>query len=120
MNLLMDGAAAYKSAVALLAVHSAIAFNDAVLERLTGSAYKGTDHSEAARRTRVACGKKKVGGKKIDASGIMHLEFLLGKKTKYSYSGLVDEMSAKFAADKARRFADWTYRTALQRESSNG
>jgi hypothetical protein len=120
MNLLMDDVASYKSAVALLAVHSAIAFNDAVLERLTGSAYKGQDHSEAARKTRAACGKKTINGKKIDASGIQHLERLVDKKTLYSYSGIVDASSAQDAAMKATRFADWAYRTTLQRESSNG
>lgn len=115
MNLLMDDVASYKSAVALLAVHSAIAFNDAVLYWMTGSSHKGEDHSSASKMTLREC--KKI---KRDISGIKHLEYLLSKKTKYSYNGLVDEMSAKYAADKARRFADWAYRTALQRGSSNG
>ncbi len=120
MNLLMDDIASYKSAVALLAVHSAIAYNDAVLKRLTGSTYKGQDHSEAARKTKAACVKKKINGKKIDASGIQHLERLVAKKTSYSYSGIVDVRIAQDAAMKATRFANWAYRTALQRESSNG
>ncbi len=120
MNLLMEDVASYKSAVALLAVHSAIAFNDAVLERLTDSSYKGQDHAEASKKTKAACGKKKADGKKIDASVIQHLEKLIAKKTLYSYSGIVDTSSAQDAAMKATRFADWAYRTALQRESSNG
>lgn len=115
MKLLMDDVVAYKSAVALLAVHSAIAYNDAVLERLTGSAYKGQDHSEAARKTRAVCAKKK-----IDATGVQHIEKLVAKKTSYSYCGIVDASSAQDAAMKATRFADWAYRTALRRESSNG
>jgi len=115
MDLLMEDVASYKSAVALLAVHSAIAFNDAVLCRMTGSTHRGEDHSSVSKITRKECKKRKR-----DASGIQHLEFLLSKKTKYSYNGLVDEMSAKSAADKARKFADWAYRTALQRELSNG
>lgn len=77
MKRLMDDAAAYKSAVALLAVHSAIAFNDAVSERLTGKAHKGQDHSTASRETRSACVKNK-----IDTSGIKHLDYLLSKKNR--------------------------------------
>lgn len=120
MNLLLDDVSAYKSAVALLAVHSAIAFNDAVLERLTGAVYKGTSHSEAAKKSRVACGKNKIGGKKIDVSGIQHLEHLVKKKTLYSYSGMVDARKAQDAADKAEKFASWAYTNVLKRESSNG
>ena len=115
MKLLMDDVASYKSAVALLAVHSAIAFNDAVLERLTGAAHKGQDHSTASRKTRSACGKNK-----IDISGIKHLEYLPSKKGEYSYSGIVDQETAEYAADKAEKFYNCTYRSGvLQRESSD-
>ena len=111
MNLLMDDVASYKSAVALLAVHSAIAYNDAVLKRLTGSTYKGQDHSKATRKTKAACGKKR-----IDASGVQHVEKLVAKKTLYSYSGIVDSSSTQDAAMKATRFANWAYRNVLKRE----
>jgi len=115
MTWLMDDVASYKSAVALLAVHSAIAFNDAVLERLIGKVHKGQDHSIASRETRLACAKNK-----IDTSGIKHLEYLLSKKNEYSYSGIVDQETAEYAADKAEKFSNWTYRSGvLQRESSN-
>jgi hypothetical protein len=114
MKLLMDDVASYKSAVALLDVHSAIAFNDAVLEKLTGAVHKGQNHSEATRKTKAACSKKK-----IDASGVIHIERLVAKKTSYSYSGIVDSSNAQDAADKAEKFANWAYRAVLKRESRN-
>lgn len=114
MKLLMDDVASYKSAVALLAVHSAIAFNDAVLATLTGAVYKGQNHSEAARKTKDACAKKK-----IDASGVIHIERLVAKKTSFSYSGIVDSSHAQDAADKAEKFANWAYRVVLKREQPN-
>ena len=114
MKLLMEDVAAYKSAVALLAVHSAIAFNDAVLERLTGTGPKGKDHAEGHRQTKAACASKK-----IDSAGVQHLEKLIASKTSYSYAGIVDEKKAQDAALKAQRFANWAYGTVLQRESIN-
>jgi hypothetical protein len=114
MKLLMDDLASYKSAVALLAVHSAIAFNDAVLERLTGSVPKRKEHAEGHRQTKKACSRKK-----IDAAGVQHLERLIASKTSYSYAGMVDEKRAQDAALKAQRFAHWAYVTVLHRESVN-
>jgi hypothetical protein len=108
MKLLMDDVVAYKSAVALLAVHCAIAFNDAVLVKLTGSVHKGQDHAEAGRKTRNECRKKK-----IDTNGVQHLEKLITHKTIYSYSGMVDFRKAQDAADKAEKFANWAYRNVL-------
>ena len=114
MKLLMDDVASYKSAVALLAIHSAIAFNDAVLEKLTGAAHKGQNHSEATRETKAACSKRK-----IETSGVIHIERLVAKKTSYSYSGIVDSSNAQDAADKAEKFANWAYKNVLKREQSN-
>jgi hypothetical protein len=114
MNLLMDDVASYKSAVALLAVNAAIAFNDAVLERLTGNLHKGEDHAAAPKKTRSACGRKK-----IDISGLKHLEWLVTNKTKFSYSGVVEPSKAQDAAVRARRFSDWAYKNVLKRELEN-
>ena len=115
MKLLMDDVAAYKSAVALLAVHSAIAFNDAVLEKLgVVASSKSQDHSIAYSKTDKACAAKK-----IDRDGLQHLKNLLANKTNYSYSGIVDEKKAQDAALKAQRFANWAYGAVLHRESIN-
>lgn len=105
MKLLMDDISSYKSAVALLAVHSAIAFNDAVLAKLGPStSKKDSNHSNAYRKTDRRCAEMK-----IDRHGLQHLESLLADKTAYSYSGTVDERKAKDAALKAQRFANWAY-----------
>ena len=114
MKLLLDDVGAYKSAVALLAVHCAISFNDAVLERLTGAVPKRKDHAEGYRQTKTACSRMK-----IDSAGVKHLERLIAGKTSYSYSGIVDEKEAQDAALKAQRFASWAYRIVLKRELSN-
>ncbi|HUV96200.1 MAG TPA: hypothetical protein VMV98_01910 [Acidobacteriaceae bacterium] len=114
MKLLMDDVASYKSAVALLAVHSAIAFNDAVLERLTGAVPKRKDHADGHRQTKEACSRKK-----IDAAGVQHLQRLIASKTSYSYAGIVDEKKAQDAADKAEKFANWAYKNVLKREQPN-
>ncbi|HET9099631.1 MAG TPA: hypothetical protein VFN62_04510 [Acidobacteriaceae bacterium] len=114
MKLLMDDVGAYKSAVALLAVHCAIAFNDAVLEKLTGAVHKGQNHSEATKKTKDACVKNN-----IDSAGVRHLERLVASKNLYSYSGIVDFAKANDAADKAEKFANWANRAVLRGEPSN-
>jgi len=111
MKLLMDDVVSYKSAVALLAVHSAIAYNDAVLERLGAGASRNQDHADGHRKTKVACSKNK-----IDSAGLQHLERLIGNKTAYSYRGIVNAKSAQDAADKAEKFANWAYKNVLKRE----
>lgn len=114
MKLLRDDAAAYKSAVALLAVHSAIAFNDAVLVRLTGAIPKRTDHADGHRQTKAACARGD-----IDSAGVQHLQRLIASKSSYSYAGIVDEKKAQDAADKAEKFANWAYKNVLKREQPN-
>ncbi len=78
---LMTDAPGYTSALALVSIHCAIAFNDALLVKLTGKHDIATDHMLAVKRT-----KKQCTSKKIPANGIKHLEELLKAKTRVSYS----------------------------------
>lgn len=109
MQLLLDDVVQYKSAVALLAVHSAIAYNDAVLEKLGIGVFSDSDHKRAYPRTLKVCAEKK-----IDHAGLRHLKHLLANKSDYSYNGAVDISAARAAAAKAERFQLWAYKNVLR------
>src|SRR5271154_6430921 len=70
----------YPSAVALLAVHSAIAFQDALQIKLTGQRSRAQDHMQAVHDITNACTMKRV-----DKAGIKHLQRLVTAKTDISY-----------------------------------
>jgi hypothetical protein len=93
----------YTSALALVSIHCAIAFNDALLVKLTGKHEIDTDHMVAVKRT-----KKQCTSKKIPATGIRHLEDLLRAKTRVSYS---DERTTFETANRlavaSERFEAW-------------
>lgn len=103
MKLCNDDLSSYASAVALLAVHSAISYNDALHIRLTGVRLKGDDHKNAVRSVRTACKKAD-----IDPAGIKHLEKLLNAKSEISYGnrkiGLEYAQTLSIAAE---RFQAW-------------
>src|SRR5579864_7533721 len=71
---------AYPSAAALLAAHSAIAYNDAVQIKLTGDHLRTQDHGQAIAAIKRACGTSK-----IEPRGIAQLGKLLSMKTDISY-----------------------------------
>ena len=97
----------YPSALALLSIHASIAFNDAVLFRLTGFVGNSQNHQDAARRTEKACKSKK-----LDHSGVRHLTKLLAAKTDVSYgSRRTTGQQAQALANAARSFRAWAYKT---------
>jgi hypothetical protein len=51
MKLCEDDLSSYAAAVAFLAVHSAISYNDAVLAKLKGRLWKAEDHRQAIAAT---------------------------------------------------------------------
>jgi hypothetical protein len=69
MRLCQDDLPAYASAAALLAVHSAISYSDALLTGLGKARPKGENHQEAVTALKRACT-----GAKIDHQGITHLQ----------------------------------------------
>jgi len=106
MKLLEDDLSSYASAVALLAVHSAIAWNDAVQIRLTGKRAKYRDHRQSANHTRRICGSHG-----IDVNGINHFEALLRSKNAVAYDeSLILEPAADKARTHALRFETWALR----------
>lgn len=113
MKLCGDDLLSYASAVALLAVHSAISYNDALHVRLTGKRPKGEDHKDAIRSVRKACAKVD-----IDPAGIKHLERLLNAKTEISYGDRkVNTEHAQVLSIAAERFQAWVERNLLAEES---
>jgi hypothetical protein len=106
MELCHDGLAAYASAVALLAVYSAISYNDAVLIKLTGQRSRSQDHKKAVAAITKAC-KKGL----IRTDGIKHLDKLVGAKTDVSYGDKdVDGQMVEALYVAAERFQAWAER----------
>ena len=58
----------YTSALALLAVHSAIFWNDTVSMRLGGNVVKGEDHMHAVRLLEKQCASRR-----LNRDGVKHL-----------------------------------------------
>jgi hypothetical protein len=107
MKLCHDGMPTYGSAVALLAVHSAISYNDAVLIRLTGQKSRSQDHRRAIVAIRKACKKNR----NIQTDAIKHLDKLLGAKTDVAYGDFeVDHQKIEFLYVAAERFQTWAER----------
>ncbi|MFZ0708364.1 MAG: hypothetical protein WAM71_22380 [Candidatus Korobacteraceae bacterium] len=104
MKLLSDDLPAYHAAVALLAVHTAIALNDAILTALARRRLRAEAHENALAELEHVCAQVRLANK----TGLQHLSWLLQQKTAISYS---DERFGK--ADQARlhaeRFVTWAY-----------
>jgi hypothetical protein len=101
----------YYSAAALLAVHSAIAYNDAVQIMLTGKRSQFEDHRRALKPTMSACQNAR-----IDPKGIEQLRILLGAKTDVSYvDKLVEAQIAFRLCTAADRFEAWAQRYVFGR-----
>ena len=110
MKLCQDDLHSYASAAALLAVHSAISFSDALLIGLGGARPRGENHQEAITFLKRACS-----GAKIDHHGIVHLRRLLSAKTDISYGDKqVDNERIAALCIAAERFQVWAERI-LQR-----
>jgi hypothetical protein len=111
MKLCRDDLAAYGSAVALLAVHSAISYSDAVLIGLGAKRLRGEDHREAITALKRACTRAK-----IDHNGISHYQRLVGVKTDVSYGeARIDNERVKALYITAERFQAWAERILKKR-----
>lgn len=101
------GEAKYFAAIGLLAVHGCIALADAVLVAVEGNRGCGEDHAEVARRLRSWCSARRV-----DAQGIKHLEWLLSKKSHFSYAeATVTDEELQRSKLKMDQFFGWAFRT---------
>jgi hypothetical protein len=110
--LCQDDLSAYASAAALLAVHSAISYSDAILIGLGGARPRGNNHQEAVTALKRACS-----GAKIDHRGITHLQRLVSAKTDISYGEKsVDEERITSLCTSAERFEAGAERILKRRE----
>jgi hypothetical protein len=106
MRLLAYDFAAYRTGIGLLAIHSAISLNDAILAGVTGQRRKAEDHSIAARELERVCGELKI----EKMPGVRHFSLLLSTKSEIAYGDQqIDDNGVKSAIDKAERFANWAY-----------
>jgi hypothetical protein len=112
MKLCQDDLSAYASAAALLAVHSAISYSDALLIGLGSTRPRGENHREAVTALKRACTRAK-----IDRQGVGHFQKLLSVKTDVSYGEKrVDDERAAALCVIAERFRVWAERILQQRE----
>ena len=112
MKLCQDDLSAYASAAALLAVHSAISYSDALLIGLGSKRPRGEDHQEA-----IAALKRACSGARIQRQGIAHLQKLLGAKTDDSNGEKqVDNERIEALCIAAERFQVWAERILQRRE----
>jgi hypothetical protein len=106
MKLVKDDPDAYRTSVALLAVHSAISLKDAVVIGLTGKKSRHQDHSAAVHGLEGLSRKFRISNK----NGIGHLRWLLAGKTKIAYSReRLDDAMLHMSIDRAERFHSWAY-----------
>lgn len=94
--------------IGLLSVHACIALTDALLASADANEPgKRDDHASAARDMRKLCSVND-----LEAAGVRHLEWLLGRKNKFSYEStrveLTDFEKAKVKMD---QYFAWGFRT---------
>jgi hypothetical protein len=103
MKLCWADLSSYAAAAALLAVHSAISYNDALLIKLTGKRPRGRDHKQAVKTVIRACEKASIPG-----AGIQHLNKLVNAKTEVSYGEEeVDNERVHILCLAAEQFYGW-------------
>ena len=106
MQVCRDDLRSYAWAAALLAVHSAISYCDAVLLKLNGRRSDSQDHGQAIAAVTKACKKRK-----IHTDGIKHLDKLVSAKTDISYGDeQVDNQRVEVLCVAAERFQTWAER----------
>lgn len=104
MNLDMEQ---HSDSVGLLSVHACIALTDAILASVEpDEPKKRDDHSSAARDLRRWCSAHS-----LEVTGVKHLDWLLGRKNRFSYEStrveLTDFGKAKIKMD---QYFAWAFR----------
>jgi hypothetical protein len=111
MTLLKDDLAEFNYSSALLGIHGAISYCDALRIGLGGKSVSSENHKSAARELRVLLTSRKYN----DKQGIERLQNLLSYKGLIAYSiERVSEKDIKSIIQQAERFALWAERTGTQ------
>lgn len=96
---------AHAAAIGLLAIHGCIALADAALVAVEGTQNVSQDHADAARRLRSWCSTTRVAD-----GGVRHLEWLVGRKTRFSYGDRSIEAHELLAAKvRMEQFFAWAF-----------
>jgi hypothetical protein len=101
----------YRSSPALLAIHSAISFSDALRSGLGDQKLYGDDHAESLRALRGLLLSRRY----KDDVGLLHLRYLLSVKTPKSYGPKrLDAKELSRITTKAEQFATWAIKAGNQ------
>jgi hypothetical protein len=101
----------YWNSSALLAIHSAVSYSDALRVGLGDQKLSADDHKQAADSLHRLLAEKKLD----DQAGFKHLQFLLSKKTLVTYSARrLEHTDYETLFTKAERFAQWADRIGNQ------
>ena len=105
LDLLEQEPRRYLPAAALLAVHAAISFCDAVLVLKTGQQSTAQNHQEASDRLSTTCRTLR-----LDESGVRHFAWLVSKKDSIAYGDRrMPETDLLLSVDKVEKFTRWVY-----------
>jgi hypothetical protein len=103
----------YKFSPALLGIHGAIAYSDALRAGMGNEKVSSDDHSQAANDLDSLLKSRNFGNR----IGIGHLKDLLSKKNTIAYRPVtVKENEVEDLVKHARRFADWAEETGRKLE----
>jgi hypothetical protein len=109
--LLLRGDESHRYSTALLAIHAAIAYSDALRIGLGNTKLGSDDHNKAAESLRLLL----PSSSDRDETGISHLRYLLSNKSLVAYgSQRISTKDFEKLFTKAERFVKWANRTGLQ------
>jgi hypothetical protein len=107
MDLLKDDLDGYQYSSALLGIHSAVSYCDALRIGMGSETLSSDDHRSAAKELRTLLSSRRY----EEQNGVDRLERLLGQKSMIAYSQeRANEKNIKSVVQQAERFALWAER----------
>jgi len=107
--LLLRGDPAYRYSAALLAIHAAISYSDALRTALGDEDLLAEDHFRAVQSLNTLLTANNL----QDRNGLRHLSYLIAKKSLVAYRNeRLDQADAESLITKAERFLTWANSSA--------
>jgi len=104
MDLLQDDLDAYRYSSALLGIHGAISYADALRVGMGSKRLSSNDHGQTANELKSLLDSREF----EQQQGVKHLRLLLSRKSRISYSAdTVRKNEVEDIVKRAMRFADW-------------
>jgi hypothetical protein len=108
MRFLQDDLDAFGYSSALLGIHGAISYCDALRVGMGSKKLSASDHSRSADDLESLLGSRRPERQQ----GVKHLRLLLGRKSRISYAAeAIRKDEAEDIVKRAKRFADWAEET---------